>query len=348
MEQNIPTPVNVPPSQRPAGTSQGVPGAPNAPKTALPNVIRTMKIDAAEAAKNQNETLVSMALAEEKKKAARRAEIAAKEASEPTTEKPAPKPIGRIVIILGIILLVAGIGIAIMFALPVLRAVKLPAVSLSSFGTPAAVTNVETTSSTSPLPLVSSLIHAQSEKRFIINNETPAHLFAMVAVERTAGVTPGNIRNIYFAEENTSPEGGMNSSSISANRLLLLANTPTPAILARSLENPFMVGLYGEEGSQATPFFVFKVSGYDTGLAGMLAWEKDLPHFFDTIFGTKFLGETSTLIKFHNIVILGRDARTLEGLPSGNISYTFANPTTIVVAGSRSALKALTPLVSAR
>lgn len=344
MEPNIPTPVSVPPSQRPQGSTQGILGTPTPSPAPLPNVIRTMKMDASEAAKTQNETLVSMALAEEKKKAAQRTEAATKEVS----VAPAPKPIGRVIIILGLIVLIVGVGVAIKFALPALQTVKIPSVSLPTFGAPETAQPTGVAPASPTTPLARSLILAQSEKRFIINKETPEHLFALVAVERTAGVTPGNIRNLYFAEETSAPESGTNTASVSANRLLLLANTSVPPILARSLETSFMAGLYGEEGSQATPFLVFKVSSYDTGLAGMLAWEKGLPRFFDTLFGTKFITSASATLKFRDTVISGRDTRTLEGLPSGSISYTFANPTTIVIAGSQSALNALVPLVSAR
>jgi hypothetical protein len=307
-----------------------------------------MKTDAAEAIRTQNETLVSMSLAEEKKKAARREEIATKEASTAPGAKPAPRPLGRFVIILGLIILVAGAGVAIKFALPTLRTIDLPSVSLPIFGTPATDQSTKTTGTPTSTSPTRSLIPAQSEKRFIVNRETPEHLFATIAVERTAGVAPGKIHNFYFSEETTDPAGGASTASISANRLLILANVPTPAILARSLEAPFMVGLYWEECSQATPFFIFKVSGYDTGLAGMLAWEKDLPHFFDTMFGTKFLSGPSTPAKFRNTVVLGHDVRALEGLPAGSILYTFASPSTILVAGSQSALEALLPFLLVR
>lgn len=348
MEPNIPTPINVPPSQRPQGAPQTVPGTPVPPRAATPNTIRTMKMDAALAVKTQNETLVSMTLAEEKKKAARREEIAAKEASTAPGVKPAPKPIGRVVLVLGLIIVVAGVGFAIKLALPTLRTINLPSISLPSFGTPTPDQPTKTPGVTTPTTLAPSLIRAQSEKRFTLNKETPEHLFSMVAVERTAGVTPGSIRNLYFAEESTNTDGRTTTSSISPNKLLLLADTSTPAILARSLETPFMVGLYGEEGSQATPFIVFKVSGYDTGLAGMLAWEKDLPHFFDTVFGTKFLVGQTASVKFHNTAISGRDVRALEGLPAGSIFYTFANQNTIIITGSRNTLEALLPLLPTR
>lgn len=114
-----------------------------------------------------------------------------------------------------------------------------------------------------------------------------------------------------------------------------------------------MAGLYGEEGGQSTPFFVFKVSGYDTGFAGMLAWENDLPRLFDTVFGTKFLDTQFDAtffnpVKFKDKVVLGYDTRALEGLPAGSIFYAFVNQTTVIIANSQSALEALASLLPTR
>ncbi|HAT68235.1 MAG TPA: hypothetical protein DCS20_01300 [Candidatus Yonathbacteria bacterium] len=341
MESNIPTPISTPPSQRPRDSYQSAPVS----GQGAPLIIRTMKSDAALAIQTQNETLVSMSLAEEKKKALQRTEAA-------TTAplKPTPKPRGRVVIILGLILFVTGSGIAIKFALPTIRKISLPNlpnVSLPTFGTPSAGQPTKVTSKTA-VPTISSLIPAQSEKRFTINKETPENLFTMIATERAAGVTTGNIRNLYFEEEAVTLEGEIGVASISAHRLLILANIPTPAIFARSLETPFMAGLYGEEGAQATPFFVFKVSGYDTGLAGMLAWESDLPYFFDTVFGTKFITAPSGPIKFRDKVVSGYDTRSIEGLPAGSIFYAFADQSTVIITSSQSALEALVSRLSVR
>ncbi|MHB1118150.1 MAG: hypothetical protein ACYCZ7_01285 [Minisyncoccota bacterium] len=342
MDPNIPTPTTTPPPQQPQGAE------PNAAQTLATKttptspltIIRTMKSDAAETIKAQHETLVSMAIAEEKKKEAEQAEAAAKKTSATMApEKPAPKPLARIVIILWLILFVAAAGVVIKFALPTLRTLSISNISLPVFKIPAI--KEEGSLPSSVQTLAPSLIPAQSEKRFIVNKETPEHLFAMIDVERTAGATPASIRNLYFTEEVTTSAGTAEATPISANRLLLFADIPAPAILTRSLETPFMAGLYGEEDSRATPFFVFTVSSHDTGFAGMLAWEKDLPKLFDTMFGTKFLTAPSVSLKFHDIIIAGYDARVLEEASAGNIAYAFADPTTIIIAGDQNTLRML-------
>ena len=95
----------------------------------------------------------------------------------------------------------------------------------------------------------------------------------------------------------------------------------------------------------STPFLVLKVSSYETGLAGMLAWERSMPRLFDAIFGTSVATSVSNRTKTRDAVILGRDARVLEIAPNIGISYVFANPQTIIIAESRTALEFLVPLV---
>ncbi len=48
------------------------------------------------------------------------------------------------------------------------------------------------------------------------------------------------------------------------------------------------------------------------------------------------------------LYFLGRDARVLEITPTSGIAYSFANPSTIVVASSRNALEKLVPMLSTK
>ncbi len=299
-------------------------------------IFRTMKGDITDAIKNQDETLVSIALSEEKGLAAQRAEsekIAAMAAQ--AIETPAPKRIERSVVVGVVILILAVLGLAYQFLLPKLLTINTPSPSLSGFEN----TITEPISVAPRIPLAYSLIPAHFEKRFIINQETPEKIFSDIADERTATGSNGKIKNLYFTEE-------FESMAISANRLLILAGVKTPEILARSLEAPFMAGLLNEESSTtATPFLILKVSDYDTSFAGMLQWEQNIPLLIDTIFGTNITDGLSNDTRMLDVVLLGRDARMLEIAPNIGIAYAFANKQTIVIAGSQTALEHIIPLV---
>lgn len=333
----------IPTFKREPGVYQGTPQTPleKSEGPPSPQLIRTMKIDVAEAIKKQNETFVSIALAEERKQLQKRGEALAAQAN---TTPHAPKPRGRMVIIGILLLIVITLGFTYVFVLPRITTVQTSGISTADLVPPSSDGNTLVNHAT--IPLASALIPPQYEKRFTLNKETPDHLFATIAVERTAGVIPGAINNLYFTEEAPSADGTSVSAVISANRLLTFANIYAPDILIRSLEAPFMAGLLGETRSSATPFLILKVSSYDTGLAGMLAWEASLPRLFDTVFGTKFQAMGASGVKFRDLIVLGKDARMFNTASGVALAYSFANPNTIVIAGSQSALEILLPLVA--
>lgn len=337
MEPTIPIP------KREPGVYQGTPQSPleKSEESPSPRLVRTMKIDVAEAIKKQNETFVSIALAEERKQLQKRGEALAAQTNIPPH---APKPRGRMVIIVIFLIIIIAIGLAYAFILPRLKTVQTGKFPPADFGTPSP--SEPDGNKPATISLAPALIPPQFEKRFALEKETPDHVFAMIAVERTEGMLEGTIKNLYFTEEASSQGGIASAEVIPAKRLLAFANAYAPDILTRSLEAPFMAGLLGESGSLATPFLILKVSSYDTGFAGMLVWETSLPHLFDTLFGTRIQARGGSESKFRDITISGKDARALGTASGTAIAYSFANPNTIVIAGSRSTLEILLPLAA--
>lgn len=328
----------VPHKKLESGIFQGTPELLLSKKVAPPRLIRTMKGDALDAIKNQNETTVSIAIAEEKKNAVARAGAYATGAMDENTS-PAPKPIGRIVIIIVVLLIITLLGFAYVFLLPKLGAIKLPDISIPSFSSfsknvsvPVATTTEKTTT------LASSLIPAGYEKHFNITNQTQKQIGVEINAEIKQGLPSGSIKNLYFTE------GKTEAATVSASGLFMFADISAPEILTRSLEKEFMAGLFGEESWGVTPFLILKVSSYETGLAGMLEWETMLPSSIDTLFGTKIASGPSSKTKFRDIVVFGKDARSIDTALGGTIAYAFATPNTIVIAGSTVALETLLPL----
>lgn len=300
-------------------------------------VIRTMKDDVKDAIERQHETSVTIAMAEERKKTPTSPVVVEAQTIKKEEETPrAPRPIGRIIVVIAIFLVIALLGVAYVFLLPKIKAInfKFPSISihLPSFGKQATTTPSETT--TVAQPLAPSIIHADLEKRIDVINKTPKQVLTDVITETKQGVASGFIKNIYFFETTAS-----STSGISANRLFSSINISVPEILARSLDSSFMVGLRGDAGNKATPFIILKINEHSAGLAGMLAWEMGLPGFFDDIFGTTIKDNVTPISKFRNIVAGGKDIRTLNLKSEGTISYAFADENTIVIAGSQSALE---------
>lgn len=338
MEKNIETQFpKTSPFPRTPGVFQGAPDAPASAPIVTPS-LRTMKNDMAEAIKRQNETYVSIALAEERKKRIEQGAAIVARGGQVQGETSIPKRRGRIFVVVGFIFLTAALGFSLRFLLPIIRTIQMPEVSLPNFG---GYSELATTTTPVAAPLVSfapALLPVQSERRFNVSQETTELIVATIAVERVAGVPVGSIKNLFFAEDGAGKSVGTEPASIPAPRLLAAFGAQMPDILIRSLERDFMAGLLGEAGA-AMPFLILKVSSYEGGLAGMLSWEKELPHFFSTFFSiksdTRLSGDRSA---FRDIVVLGRDARVLDIAPGQSIAYAFTDANTIIIAGSQSAL----------
>lgn len=346
----------IPVDEKKSGVYQGPP-IHSDPQSAPPvNLIRTMKSDAETAIKNQNETAVSIALAEQKKREEAQRAVLAVEAAKiaaqtqktppqtpgsPMSPAPlpkAPKKIGRFVFLLTVLMILSVLGMAYLFLLPQLGRVKLPSVSLPSFPKESKLLSTSTPVVPKRDEVVASSTSATpSEKRFNIAGATLAQITSMVASEKSKGTLAGSLKNLIFTE-------GEGATIISASRLLSFTNAQAPDMLMRSLDNKITVGFFGETNGGATPFIILKVTAHDTSLAGMLDWENSLPLYFDTFFGTTIKKDPRSLLKFHDLVILKKDTRVLDVPFGGTLGYAFANQNTIVIAGSRTALEALLPL----
>lgn len=297
--------------------------------------IRTMKLDAMEAIKKQNETVVSIAIAEQKK-AERLREESSLSAKALLEKNPHLKRRGRFMVIIILLFIILLLGILyfllLKFNLPQLPNINIPIPSFER--------SVDTTGkpeSTVDIPLATSIIKAQSEKRFNISRESIASVIEAIREEKKQGIQIGTIKNLYFTE--SSKEGTL---EISANRLFIFLGNRAPETLSSILERPFMAGFFGEPDGATTPFLILKVSDRNTGIAGMLEWEAGLPRFFDSLFGTNI--ENGGALGFKDIVVLGKDTRSIDTNGVLSITYTFVNNETILITGSRSSMESLLPL----
>lgn len=308
--------------------------APQEKEAPMVRVIRTMKSDIADAIAKQNETAASIALAEAKKQERERAAALAAAAVKQTEAAaiPPPKRRGRIALIIILILILVGGRILLKLFAPIFSSISISSINIPTFGTPSPEKPTESTlvkSSLAPAILV-----PQTEKRFALSVETAEHISAGIAVERTAGITSGNIKNFYFANRSA-------TGAALAKDLFVFMGTRTPDEVLRSLDTRFMLGLLGEEGSVATPFIILKITDYDIVRPGMLTWESSLAQDFDTIFGTKIATGAMGSTKFNDIVVAMKDARVLGTASSGTIFYTFVDSHTVIITSSRSALEQL-------
>lgn len=315
--------------KRESGIFQGTPSSQGA-KTSQ-RIVRTMKSDVAEAIRNQNETKVSIAVAEEKK---RRAQLEATKAEQggPTQEAPA-KRLSRFVVVLIIMFILGLLAALYVFVLPQITKINLPKISLPTFPQKETPQTIAPTS-TEPT-LAPSLISAQKEHRFNTSEEARGQIMNKMSALLGESGERGSIANILF----TKNEGG-SLRELTANELLSFAGTPTPDILTRSLEKTFMVGITTTNAG-TIPFIILRVSEYETAFAGMLEWEEKLPVLFDNLFGTNTGRTLASGSKFRDITVSGKDARMITSGNGSSVGYIFASPTTIIIAGSEDTLSVL-------
>lgn len=318
------------------GIYRGTPESPNQKKTPSQRVVRTMQNDAEEAIKTQNETAVSIALSEEKKRVEQQAKLLIAKQIQNETVGSEPKRVGRVFIILIFILIIIAATFAFIFVLPKIKNFTLPTTAPAVDEPAKTITTIQENPKAEPL--APSIIPAQSEKRFNIANEAPEKIFSEISNERKHGISASALKNFYIYED-----GGTGANAVSVNRFISFANIPVPEILVHSLEKQFMIGFFGESNGGTAPFIILKVSDYEIGLAGILEWEKDLPRFFDTVFGTNIMNGVTT-IKFNDVVVGGNDARHLSVVFGNTVAYAFVNKNILVIASSLTSLKELLPL----
>lgn len=330
------------------GVYQGIPPTSQESKVApVAQSIRTMKGDIADAITKQKETATSIALAEAQKQERQRAEAFAVKQAEEQAKAAAlaampPKKSHTLAIVLSVVIvsILAGSGVAYqLFGQP--TTITLPLVGVLHLGKPAPIAPLSTET---PKPVFApALIAPQTEKRLALGSETLDHISAIIASERTSGLTPGTVENFYFSEIPSMVGDPVIAPSAPASRVLSFLNIEVPGGVLRSLESHFMIGLFGEDGSIAAPFLVLKVIDYDASRAGMLEWEPTLSQSFDKIFSTKISIGVISSAKFRDIIIAGRDARMLNTGGDVGIAYAFVDSQTIVIAGSRTSLGEILP-----
>ncbi len=318
------------------GTPPTTPGKDSSPT--IP-ILRTMKNDIAEVITKQKETVASIALAEAKKQERLRAEALAAKQAQAEATPPAPKRHGRVFIVILIVLILIAGRIVYKLVATNISKISLPTSGFLGFGGPTSTTPTATTTAPVPVPILAqALLLPQSEKRFALTDETPAHIAAMISVDRTASLPEGSIRNFYFSENPSVDTTGLAGPAASSSRVLSFMGALAPSSIIPSLEAPFMFGLIGEKGGVPASFIILKVSDPDIGRAAMLAWEPSLAQGFDNIFGTKIESTVPNTAKFIDLIIGGKDARVLGNMPGGIVAYAFADNSTIVITSSPTSL----------
>jgi|TARA_Y100000310_G_scaffold344730_1_gene459111 hypothetical protein len=138
----------------------------------------------------------------------------------------------------------------------------------------------------------------------------------------------GNVEHLYLTKKH---EAGI--ELVQTQELFNLLNTNIPSPLLRSLEPEFMIGTHVFDGNQ--PFVILKTRFYENAFAGMLAWEDILQEDLEPLFGnaSRFTISTATRsFGFVDRVVRNNDVRTLSN-EAGEVVllYAFPDQKTIII-----------------
>ncbi len=298
-------------------------------KPAIPK-IRTYKNDIAETIQKKDVSLTTITIAEKNE---------AKEKKSGVVESTTKNEKSTLKILLfgfGILIFLVFSGL---FLFSLNKKEKLPAPSDSS-GFLTNTTNKDSQKRTAATTVVS-IIPADTEKGIGLYGEND-NVLKEISKEVKKIAIPDSIENIYL--KGLSPVEGTGlekrTQSVAGTRELLSVWVNTmPPILARSLSEEFMLGVYTYTSSKNTPFLIFKTNSYEQTLAGMFAWEKNILNDFYRLFGLE-IKETRGV--FIDKVIDGEDTRILKNTDGEIILvYSFVDENTLIITLNKEAFVAI-------
>lgn len=115
-----------------------------------------------------------------------------------------------------------------------------------------------------------------------------------------------------------------------------------PGAFRRSLDPSFLIGIYRKSTTvQPHSFIIFKVNSYDQGVAGAYEWERTLLDEFSTFFGINTSGANAVLLKktFEDTILSNKDVRVLLDTNGQPLIYsTFINQNLYMISDSADAV----------
>lgn len=292
--------------------------------------LRTYQSDISSAVKNDNVTMIKIALAEKKRqdKMGSMDQIAQEN-----------KNIKFTVITSAVVLLFVGLVATALYVFT-----KSPSIPI---GTPTA---------TNPNP---SIIYAEENTFINIDDRTAQEIIRLTQIEKTKEIDLGSLKYVLYTTGI-----GTSSRPITTGEFFDATNSRVTSALVRSLKSNFMLGIYAKNPYES--FAIFNVDFYDGAFAEMLKWESTLERDLGGIFistenlqrmdvkntpsteeggaivstSTNLIDSSFTKNVFVDMVIENKDSRALID-SEGRILmlYTFVDKETLVMATSDKTLR---------
>ncbi len=126
---------------------------------------------------------------------------------------------------------------------------------------------------------------------------------------------------------------------------LSLTKIAPPQTLVRTLSGEYMVGIYTSESSRAHLFMVVQVKDFNQAYAALLEWEKTMLDDLFILFHIDVSGDHSSLFEkpWNDIIINNKDARILYDESGDDVLYyVFADKNNLIIADNQDAIEEIT------
>jgi RNA-binding protein YhbY len=132
---------------------------------------------------------------------------------------------------------------------------------------------------------------------------------------------------------------------ITSNNLFTIIDASIPGTLARSLADNFLIGKYFKKNNEPALFLIFQINNYTQAYASTLEWEKTMLKDLFVLFkiDTPMVdGKENPIFEkqWKDVIINNRDARVLYGENGeGILYYVFVNKDKLLITNNIEAMK---------
>lgn len=184
---------------------------------------------------------------------------------------------------------------------------------------------------------VDTLIKTDEQVMIDVTNITNKQdLISAIKTEKSKEIKIGNTKSIVLYTK-TDTE----TKLVSAQDLIDKLNINLPGPLARSFGESFMLGIY-QTGGQRNIFLIFSTNDYNSSFAGMLSWEPTILSSVFTLFSVNVSSSLDSVFEtpWQDKIILNKDSRVLS-LADGTelLSYMFIDKNKLILTDKEDTIK---------
>ncbi|MDE2030659.1 MAG: hypothetical protein KGI58_00130 [Patescibacteria group bacterium] len=177
----------------------------------------------------------------------------------------------------------------------------------------------------------------------VMGDTNQSDLFSSIKNDIVTPGKPGSIKAIFLTQK----VGGIDQT-LSIDNFMSLMNTEAPAPLLRTLDKSYMIGTYTDtdQSTYNTPlkthlFLILTIKDYNQAYASMLEWEKTMLNDLFILFNIDISGNRSNLLdkQWKDIIVNNKNARILYDTYGNDVLYyMFTNTNNIIITDSQSTI----------